>query len=81
MSKLTNHAIVRMQQRGIDAVTVDYLLTYGVERCASKGATILHFDKRIKKKLFSQLNKVERVKLGDIFNVYLILGGTIISLR
>lgn len=74
MAKLTNHAVQRMQQRGIDPATVDYLLAYGDERCTNGGATILYFAKRFKKKLFGHLNKGERVKLEGAFNVYLILG-------
>lgn len=74
MSQLTHHAVIRMQQRGINAVTVDYLLAYGDERRANGGAILVYFDKDTKKKLFSQLEKAERLKLEHHLNSYLILG-------
>lgn len=74
LTNITHHANVRMQQRGIDASVVDYLLSFGEERLTNKGASIVYFDKETKKKLFAQLDKNERVRLEHQVNAYLILG-------
>lgn len=74
MSKLSYHATVRMQQRGIDPATIDYLLAFGDEKIANDGATIIYFDKSTKKKLFEQIEKTERVKLEHSANAYLVMG-------
>lgn len=74
LAKVSHHAYVRMQQRGIDAIAIDYLLSFGEERLANKGASIVYFDKGTKKKLFAQLDKDQRVKLEHQVNAYLILG-------
>lgn len=74
IATVTHHANVRMQQRGIDASVVDYLLSFGEERLTNKGASIVYFDKDTKKKLFAQLDKNERIKIEHQVNAYLILG-------
>lgn len=64
MPRLTHHAVVRMQQRGIKALTVDYLLAYGDERLANGGAVLVYFDKDPKMKLISQHKEVESLSLN-----------------
>jgi hypothetical protein len=43
---LTDHARVRMQQRGIPPAALDVLLEYGREAHDHHGCRIVHFDKR-----------------------------------
>ena len=45
MQRLTQHAEVRMQQRGITVLTLQSLLDYGSEAHDHRGATIVYFDK------------------------------------
>ena len=51
MAILTDHARVRMQQRGIPAAALDALLDYGVVRHAGGGRDIVFFDKRSRTRL------------------------------
>lgn len=44
MDPLTQHAATRMQQRGIDASTLDALLTYGAGAHDGRGAVVWYFD-------------------------------------
>ena len=46
MAILTDHARVRMQQRGILADALDVLLDFGRVRPAGNGRDIIFFDKR-----------------------------------
>ena len=51
MERLTQHAEVRMQQRGIALTTLQSLLDYGSQAHDHRGATILYFDKRARSRL------------------------------
>ena len=48
MSHLTQHAQIRMQQRGIRKGTLESLLDYGTTVYDHHGATIVYFDKKAK---------------------------------
>jgi hypothetical protein len=64
LSPLTTHARVRMQQRGIPEAALDVLLEYGREAHDHRGAVIVLFDKRSRKRLRERVGtgfrKVER---------------------
>jgi len=47
----TAHASSRMQQRGLPPLVLDWLQAYGRELHDHRGATILHFDKRARRRL------------------------------
>lgn len=51
MAILTDHARVRMQQRGIPSAALDALLDYGAVRPAGGGRDIVFFDKRARTQL------------------------------
>ena len=51
MAILTDHARVRMQQRGIPADALDALLDFGRIRPAGGGRDIVFFDKRSRTRL------------------------------
>ena len=51
MAILTDHARVRMQQRGIPAAALDALLDFGRVRPARGGREIVFFDKRSRARL------------------------------
>jgi len=60
----TFHSEVRGQQRGVPPIIVDLLMQFGVREHDARGAEILYFDKRSKKKietysggLFGKLNE------------------------
>lgn len=74
MSSFTHHAKQRMQQRGIDATTVDYLLEFGSERYAKGDASIVYFTKMQKNQIMANLEKASRAKLENQLNTHLIIG-------
>ena len=51
MDRLTHHAQIRMQQRGISAATLDALLDFGRFAPAGGGREIVFFDKRARERL------------------------------
>ena len=65
MENLTQHAVTRMQQRGIKPHTVELLFRCGVEEYDHRGGTILYFDKQSRQRLRHQygveaIKKIER---------------------
>lgn len=74
MSHLTQHAMIRMQQRGIGRLTIDYLLDHGRETYSNGGAKIIYFDKHTRLKLMANVSKSDRVVLEKQSDAYLIIG-------
>ena len=58
---LTEHARVRMQQRGISPDALEMLLEYGREAHDHRGARIVCFDKRSRRRLLRDVSP-ERVR-------------------
>lgn len=54
MENLTQHAVTRMQQRGIKRNTVELLFHCGAEEYDHRGGTILYFDKQARQRLYRQ---------------------------
>lgn len=63
---LTNHARMRMQQRGIPQSQIEWLLEYGSERYDRCGKLWLSYDNRAKKLMRKYLSSdiLKRIKLG-----------------
>jgi hypothetical protein len=57
LSPLTDHARIRMQQRGIPDGAIDLLLDYGRETRAGKGRRIVSFDKRSRRRMARELGE------------------------
>ena len=51
MELMTQHAAIRMQQRGIKENTLDYLFEFGAKMHDSRGCIIVFFDKQARKRL------------------------------
>ena len=51
MTNMTQHAQVRMQQRGITMQALESLLVHGAVAYDHRGATIVYFDKKAKSRL------------------------------
>lgn len=49
--KLTKHASIRQQQRGIPSIVVDLLLDYGTFTRTGEGATMYYFDKMSRRRV------------------------------
>jgi len=56
MEVVTQHALARMQQRGINGQTLDYLIKYGSKRYDNRGCLIVFFDKQSRKRLKESKN-------------------------
>lgn len=51
MELITQHATIRMQQRGIREKTLDCLLKYGSKMHSDRGCFIMFFNKQARKRL------------------------------
>lgn len=74
MSDITEHAVIRMKQRGIAQVTIDYLLDFGREAEGWNGGKVVYFDKATRLKLMAQLSKTERTRFEHQADAYLVIG-------
>lgn len=52
-TRLTRHAAVRQQQRGVPRLVIDLLLDYGVEESAGAGVRTVYFDKPTRRKVLA----------------------------
>jgi hypothetical protein len=64
--RLTEHARIRMQQRGIPAAVLEDLLDYGRVAHDHRGATVLYFDRRARTALR---------RSGKRHDAYAVVGG------
>ena len=60
----TIHSVIRSQQRGVPPIIIDLLIQFGVREQDAKGAEVLYFNNKSKKKvetyvggLFGKLNE------------------------
>ena len=51
MTRMTQHAQARMQQRGIRMQTLEFLLDHGSVAYDHRGAAVVYFDKKAKSRL------------------------------
>ena len=77
----SQHAMIRMQQRGIPAGMVDYLLAYGTERHDRCGGVIYHFDKSSRRRLERALGRTMVRKLKPFLSIYAVCrtDGTLVT--
>ena len=72
---LTDHARIRMQQRGIPEVALDVLLDYGCTVHDHRGAEIVYFDKRAKERLVRERGVENARRLERFLDAYAVVGG------
>lgn len=68
----SKHAAIRMQQRGIPPLVVDWLQLYGEEQHDHKGGTVHFFSKHSWKVLKHKVGKEPLRRMSDFRNAYLI---------
>src|SRR4051812_27346651 len=73
MADLTQHAEVRMQQRGIAITTLQSLLAYGAEAHDHRGATIVYFDKKARTRLLKASGRAAYCALEKQLNTYAVV--------
>lgn len=71
---LTAHARVRMQQRGIPAAALEVLLDYGREVHDRRGARIVRFDKRSRRRAARELGARAFRSLERFLGAYAVVG-------
>jgi hypothetical protein len=74
LAPVTNHARIRMQQRGIPDGAVDLLLDYGRETRAGKGRRIVSFDKRSRRRMFRDLGQAALRLIARYRDAYAVVG-------
>jgi len=70
--KLTHHAQVRMQQRGIQPSEVDCLLRYGRREYDHHGSRVLYFDRGTLRGLAARFGGRTADRMGGL---YAVVGG------
>ncbi len=68
----SRHAAIRMQQRGIPPLIVDWLHLYGDEQHDHKGSTIRFFSKHSWKALKHEVGKEPLRRMSDFRGAYII---------
>jgi hypothetical protein len=71
--RLTRHAEVRMQQRGIPAWYLDLLVEHGKTTHDGHGATLKSFNKSTRQRLRQVLSREQYARAERYFGVYAVL--------
>lgn len=72
MNYLSRHARTRCQQRCIPPMVIDLLFEYGATESDGRGAKIIHFNRRSKKRLKHYMGSKNSGFLSKHMNAYLI---------
>lgn len=67
--QLTQHAMIRMQQRGIRESDVDCLARYGRTEYDHRGARVLYFDRSAQRRLAASLGGRAAERVGGLYAV------------
>lgn len=73
MTHMTQHAQIRMQQRGITMQTLESLLDCGAIAYDHRGATIVYFDKKAKARLAKNGGRKRYVAMEKQLNAYAVV--------
>lgn len=70
---VTSHARVRMQQRGVPPLILEWLLQYGATAYDGHGARIRYFDKHAKQQIRRAKGDVVLRRLHELFDSYAVV--------
>ena len=73
--RLTTHASIRLQQRGIPAWFLDLLIHHGKTSHDGHGAVIKTVDKDTRRRLQAVLSREEYARAERYFDVYAVVAG------
>lgn len=73
--RLTRHARVRAQQRGLPPLIIDWLFRYGTEREDGCGATVLFFDRNSRRTLERECGRRVVSHLERYLSAYAVVAG------
>jgi hypothetical protein len=68
----TNHAALRVEQRGIPPMFIDLLIKYGEKKHSGHDGIIRYFSKKSKKKMQYELGNSVINQLSRFMNIYLV---------
>jgi len=72
---LTQHGAVRVQQRALPPLVLDWLHTYGHEHHDGHGAMILFFDKPARRRLERAVGREPVRRMKQWLNAYAVVSG------
>jgi hypothetical protein len=77
----SDHARVRMQQRGVPPLIVEWLLQYGAQVYDHRGARIRYFDKKSRKRIRRAVGDIALRRLHELFDCYAVVAedGTVVT--
>jgi hypothetical protein len=78
--KLTKHASVRQQQRGVPPIIIDLLQSHGTVECAGKDSVTYYFDKATRRKVLAYAGRLSRA-IEEFLDYYAVVGsdGSVIT--
>lgn len=79
---MTNHAVIRKQQRGIPESVLDCLMQFGKTSHDNRGGEVLYFDKRARKRCMAAMGKEMYRRLdgySDVYAVRSLDGGALLT--
>lgn len=72
---MTRHAQVRMQQRGISPLILEWLVTYGARTHDQHGGMVCYFDRNARRRLGRAVGARVVDLLGELLTSYAVLDG------
>ena len=81
IQQYTDHGRLRMQQRGIPPLIVQWLEAYGSEKFDHRGGCILHFDKRARRRLEREVGREPVRRMHEWMDAYIVVAmdGTVVT--
>jgi hypothetical protein len=78
---MTNHAVIRSQQRGIPPLILQWLDQFGEEQHDGHGATIRYFSRASRRAMEQEFGSYPVKKMSEFLNIYTVESqdGTVIT--
>ena len=73
MNALTQHAMTRMQQRGIKEQTIECLISHGSMRYDGRGCQIVYFDRQSRSQLQKDFTQEQFRQLEKQMDAYAVI--------
>jgi len=77
---MSQHIAVRMQQRGIPPLVIDWLRQYGDEAFDHRGASLRYFSRNSRRLLKRDVGAIPYRRMSDYLDCYLVeAGGQVVT--
>ena len=70
--RLSTHAVVRSQQRGVPPIVRDWLLDYGAQVYDGRGAVIRYFSDASVRRMEAELGRIPLRRMSEFLRCYLV---------